>query len=81
MAGFGSQAANVGDSAALYFPLVRGRAAVEALTLTGDHRFTNAQERDRLADEGLCLKPSATRLYGLNISRCLGDKFLKVRLA
>ena len=29
------------------------------------------------ADMGIRMKTNHTRLYGLNLSRCLGDKFLK----
>ncbi len=48
--------------------------------LTTDHRWTSAEERERLAGMGIQLE-GRTRLYGLNLSRCLGDKFLKVRPA
>lgn len=46
--------------------------------LTSDHRWTSAEEQVRLAGMGIQLE-GRTRLYGLNLSRCLGDKFLKVR--
>jgi Protein phosphatase 2C len=45
--------------------------------LTADHRWTSTEERARLAGMGIQLE-GRTRLYGLNLSRCLGDKFLKV---
>ena len=53
---------------------------VEAVTqLTADHRLTSPGERERLAGLGVQLSDGRTRLYGLNLARCLGDKFLKVR--
>eukprot|EP00887_Chlorella_sp_A99_P008144 scaffold12.g8144.t1 len=45
--------------------------------LTEDHRLTNPRERARLAGLGIQLGDGARRLYGLNLSRGLGDKFLK----
>lgn len=48
--------------------------------LTSDHRWTSEEERARLAGMGIQLE-GRTRLYGLNLSRCLGDKFLKVAAA
>ena len=48
--------------------------------LTADHRWTSEEERARLAGMGIQLE-GRTRLYGLNLSRCLGDKFLKVAAA
>ncbi|KAL4432531.1 hypothetical protein ABPG77_000468 [Micractinium sp. CCAP 211/92] len=67
------QAANVGDSAALFIDPVTGRAT----ELTEDHRLTNPRERQRLQDMGIQLASNARRLYGLNLCRGLGDKFLK----
>ncbi|RWW17662.1 hypothetical protein GW17_00018400 [Ensete ventricosum] len=51
--------------------------------MTEDHRVTSTTERARFAKLGKPLKESETRLCvfsvltGLNISRMLGDKFLK----
>jgi serine/threonine protein phosphatase PrpC len=45
--------------------------------LTEDHRLTNPGERQRLQDMGIQLASNARRLYGLNLCRGLGDKFLK----
>lgn len=67
------QAANVGDSAAVF----SDASHPEGVQLTADHRLTNPDERQRLADMGIHLGQDRTRLYGLNLSRCLGDKFLK----
>lgn len=67
------QAANVGDSAVVF----SDAANPEGVQLTADHRLTNPDERQRLADMGIHLGQDRTRLYGLNLSRCLGDKFLK----
>lgn len=67
------QVANVGDSACLYVDL----RSQHWQQTTADHRLTNAAERQRLADMGIQLSKNQSRLYGLNISRCLGDKFLK----
>lgn len=44
------QAANVGDSAAYYASVPKRRSsAPEVMQLTGDHRYTNPLERERLA--------------------------------
>ena len=67
------QAANVGDSAVVFSDATH-KAGVQ---MTADHRLTNPDERQRLADMGIHLGQDRTRLYGLNLSRCLGDKFLK----
>ena len=67
------QVANVGDSACLYIDL----QSQHWQHTTADHRLTNPTERQRLADMGIQLSKNQSRLYGLNISRCLGDKFLK----
>lgn len=67
------QAANVGDSAVIFTDGVQK----EGIQMTADHRLTNPDERQRLADMGIHLGHDRTRLYGLNLSRCLGDKFLK----
>lgn len=67
------QAANVGDSAAVFMH----SQSQDSLQMTADHRLTNPEERQRLADMGIHLGQDRTRLYGLNLSRCLGDKFLK----
>ena len=65
------QAANVGDSAALLVNVTTGAWS----SLTADHRIANSSaERQRLKERGHMVKK---RLYGLNISRLLGDKFLK----
>ena len=46
--------------------------------LSADHRVSAAPERARLAAAGVPLPPSAgARLYGLNLSRCLGDRAIK----
>lgn len=52
----------------------------EVQLLTADHRLTAPGERQRLAALGIQLSGGGTRLYGLNLARCLGDKFLKVRI-
>lgn len=67
------QAANVGDSAVIF----SDTAHKDGVQMTADHRLTNPDERQRLADMGIHLGQDRTRLYGLNLSRCLGDKFLK----
>lgn len=64
-------AANVGDSEAVFVNLSRDELAV----LTEDHRIAvNEREQERLRNLGHEVK---TRLFGLNISRVLGDRFLK----
>ena len=65
------QAANVGDSAAFVSEV---RLGAEVQPLTADHRLTNPLERERLAAMGIHLGSDRTRLYGLNLARCLGDR-------
>ena len=63
------QAANVGDSSAV---LVDASAGTWS-QLTADHRIANSSsERQRLQERGHTVKK---RLYGLNISRMLGDRW------
>ncbi|GLI63257.1 hypothetical protein VaNZ11_006159 [Volvox africanus] len=65
------QSANVGDSSAVLVNFSRGTWS----KLTEDHRIaSSASERQRLAAMGHMVR---NRLYGLNISRMLGDRFLK----
>ncbi len=67
------QVANVGDSSCLYIDLDSDYWQ----QTTADHRLTNPSERQRLKDMGISLGKNQNRLYGLNVSRCLGDKYLK----
>jgi len=69
------QTANVGDSTGIFIAMAPGRAH-RVVQLTADHRWTSKDERSRLSLMGIQLE-GRTRLYGLNLSRCLGDKFLK----
>ncbi|GIL78322.1 hypothetical protein Vretimale_7674 [Volvox reticuliferus] len=65
------QSANVGDSSAVLVNFSRGTWC----KLTEDHRIaSSSSERQRLAAMGHVVR---NRLYGLNISRMLGDRFLK----
>jgi len=72
------QAANVGDSS-----VAIGQAPAPsgedhgARYLTPEHKVRHEEERNRLNAAGADLPPEATRLYGLALSRALGDKFLK----
>lgn len=76
--GLTMQAANVGDSsAALGRVSVIEKSAHDAKYLTPEHKVRHKEERDRLNEAGAELPPEATRLYGLALSRALGDKFLK----
>ena len=76
--GLTMQAANVGDSsAALGRVSVSDKSAHGAKYLTPEHKVRHKEERDRLNEAGAELPPEATRLYGLALSRALGDKFLK----
>eukprot|EP00798_Chlamydomonas_sp_ICE-L_P003755 gene3753-13814_t len=69
--GLAMQSANVGDSSVLLVNV----SSKKWEKLTQDHRIsTSASERARLEKRGHFVK---SRLYGLNISRMLGDKFLK----
>lgn len=75
------QVANVGDSAAVLIYLdEQGSLASGPTFLTADHRLSNVAERDRLQGLGITLGHGGTRLYGLNLGRCLGDRYLKVCL-
>jgi len=71
------QAANVGDSSVAYgrAPALNGDHG--ARYITPEHKVRHAEERNRLNRAGAELPPEATRLYGLALSRALGDKFLK----
>ncbi|CAA7388541.1 unnamed protein product [Spirodela intermedia] len=66
-----AQCANVGDSACI--------VNVDGIDIkmTEDHRIASASERTRFSETGQPLEIGQTRLYGINISRMLGDKFLK----
>ncbi|XP_034923510.1 protein phosphatase 2C 70 isoform X2 [Populus alba] len=66
-----AQCANVGDSAC--FMNVDGKQ----IKMTEDHRVSSYSERLRLNENGVPLRDGETRLYGLNLARMLGDKFLK----
>lgn len=72
------QAANVGDSSVAIgsAPAPSGKTH-DAHYLTPEHKVRHAEEKDRLNKAGAELPPEATRLYGLALSRALGDKFLK----
>lgn len=67
------QAANVGDSAALFISPATGAGS----PITEDHRLSNPRERERLQNLGIQVTKDTRRLYGLNLARGLGDKFLK----
>ncbi|KAG6766092.1 hypothetical protein POTOM_030158 [Populus tomentosa] len=62
-----AQCANVGDSACF----------MKYIKMTEDHRVSSYSERLRLNENGVPLRDGETRLYGLNLARMLGDKFLK----
>ena len=75
------QVANVGDSSAVLAELSPdGELKQPGRYLTADHRLSNPEERDRLKGLGIMLGHGGTRLYGLNLGRCLGDRYLKVCL-
>eukprot|EP01096_Ripella_sp_DP13-Kostka_P010053 TRINITY_DN3911_c0_g1_i2.p1 TRINITY_DN3911_c0_g1~~TRINITY_DN3911_c0_g1_i2.p1 ORF type:complete len:913 (+),score=459.06 TRINITY_DN3911_c0_g1_i2:370-2739(+) len=65
------QAANVGDSCA--FISHEG----EIVPITKNHRVTDQEERDRLAQEGFELNEGQSRINGLALCRALGDHFIK----
>ena len=72
----------MGDSSAVIAELDSGGQPKQpGRYLTADHRLTNPEERDRLQGLGITLGHGGTRLYGLNLGRCLGDRYLKVRSA
>ena len=67
------QAANVGDSTCIVGSRERGWR-----TLTQAHRLTDPAERKRLQGlAGVQLREGETRLYGLSLSRALGDRLFK----
>ncbi|XP_057450289.1 protein phosphatase 2C 70 isoform X2 [Lotus japonicus] len=68
---FFAQCANVGDSACVM--------SVDGIQIemTEDHKITSSSERLRIKGTGEPLKDGETRLYGINLGRMLGDKFLK----
>ncbi|KAL9389837.1 hypothetical protein Peur_018442 [Populus x canadensis] len=68
---FFAQCANVGDAACIMN--VDGKQ----IKMTEDHRVSSYSERLRLNETGEPLRDGETRLYGLNLARMLGDKFLK----
>ncbi|KAK7405883.1 hypothetical protein VNO78_07495 [Psophocarpus tetragonolobus] len=68
---FFAQCANVGDSSCIMS--VNGKQ----IKMTEDHKITNSSERLRIEETGEPLKDGETRLYGINLARMLGDKFLK----
>jgi protein phosphatase len=57
------------------------RPPLRAVRLTEEHKVKSAPERARLAAAGIALRDGETRLYGLALSRALGDSFLKVDAA
>ncbi|BAU00803.1 hypothetical protein VIGAN_10243300 [Vigna angularis var. angularis] len=68
---FFAQCANVGDSTCIMS--LNGKQ----IKMTEDHKITNYSERLRIEETGEPLKEGETRLYGINLARMLGDKFLK----
>ena len=66
----------MGDSAAVFCHSGRD-PKTESVKLTVDHRISDPGEKQRLAAMGIELGKNKTRLYGLNLSRCLGDHFIK----
>ena len=70
------QTANVGDSAAVFCSSQKD-PKTEFVKMTIDHRISDPGERKRLAALGIELGKNKNRLYGMNLSRCLGDHFIK----
>ncbi|XP_019059050.1 PREDICTED: protein phosphatase 2C 70 isoform X2 [Tarenaya hassleriana] len=68
---FFAQCANVGDSACVI------NLDEKYIQMTEDHRLTSASERLRMQKVGLPLRDGESRLFGINLARMLGDKFLK----
>ncbi|XWS54014.1 hypothetical protein CRYUN_Cryun10bG0051500 [Craigia yunnanensis] len=68
---FFAQCANVGDSACIM------NVGDKQIKMTEDHNVTSYSERLRIEGIGEPLKDAETRLCGLNLSRMLGDKFVK----
>ena len=73
------QAANVGDSSVAIGRVSKNSASSShgARYITPEHKVKHESERNRLNEAGADLPPEATRLYGLALSRAMGDKFLK----
>ncbi|XP_028773950.1 protein phosphatase 2C 70 isoform X2 [Neltuma alba] len=68
---FFAQCANVGDSACVM------NVDDKEIRMTEDHKVTSCSERLRIEETGEPLRDGETRLYGINLARMLGDKFLK----
>ncbi|KAK7343571.1 hypothetical protein VNO77_12402 [Canavalia gladiata] len=66
-----AQCANVGDSTCVI------SVDDKQIKMTEDHKLTSYSEKQRIAETGEPLKDGQTRLYGINLARMLGDKFLK----
>lgn len=66
----------MGDSAAVFCKGGKDPRA-DSDKLTADHRISDPSEQKRLEGLGIQLGKNRTRLYGLNLSRCLGDKYIK----
>lgn len=75
------QCANVGDSMSALIMLQpsdsENVASKDKIVLTEDHRLSNPKERERLEENGIPIGEDTRRLYGLNLARALGDRFLK----
>lgn len=71
------QGANVGDSMAILISLPETGDEKTIHNLTEDHRLSNPRERERLERNGIPIGEETRRLYGLNLARALGDRFLK----
>ncbi|EPS74391.1 kinase-associated protein phosphatase 1, partial [Genlisea aurea] len=65
------QSANVGDSACIV------NVGGKVTKMTEDHKISSHSERLRIQALGSPLGDRVTRLHGINLSRMLGDKFLK----
>ncbi|KAI4317780.1 hypothetical protein L6164_025622 [Bauhinia variegata] len=68
---FFAQCANVGDSSCVM------NVDGQQIKMSEDHKISNISERLRIGEAGEPLKDGETRLYGINLARMLGDKFLK----
>ncbi len=76
--GAGAEAEDAGGAAGAAAAAAPAAAAGPGWrVLTEDHRLSNPAERARLAAAGIPLQATSTRLYGLNLARALGDRFLK----
>jgi len=69
--------ANIGDSDCAVGIPDGSSMGMQTSVLSTSHKVSDKTESQRLEHEGQSTNPSGSRVYGLNLSRVLGDKTLK----